>query len=91
MLRSGKIVKDDILYCLRGTLGKNAIIDFEFKGAIASSLCIIRLLDKINKKNIYLCLNSILIEHQMIEYNNGTAQPNLSAESLKRYKIPLPP
>ena len=27
----------------------------------------------------------------MIEYNNGTAQPNLSAESLKRYKIPLPP
>ena len=43
-------MKDDILYCLRGTLGKNAIIDFEFKGAIASSLCIIRLLDKINKK-----------------------------------------
>lgn len=91
ILRSGKIVKDDILYCLRGTLGKNAIIDFEFKGAIASSLCIIRLLDKINKKYIYLCLNSMLIEYQMIEFNNGTAQPNLSAESLKRYKIPLPP
>ncbi|MBM6649745.1 restriction endonuclease subunit S [Megamonas funiformis] len=91
ILRSGKIVKDDILYCLRGTLGKNAIIDFEFKGAIASSLCIVRLLNKINKKYIYLCLNSMLIEHQMIEFNNGTAQPNLSAESLKRYKIPLPP
>ena len=41
-LGSGKIQKEDILYCLRGSLGKHSIIDFDGKGAIASSLVILR-------------------------------------------------
>jgi len=36
-----KLQKDDILFCLRGSLGKNAMVSFE-KGALASSLCVIR-------------------------------------------------
>ena len=41
-LNSGKFQKDDILYCLRGSLGKKAIVSSNINGAIASSLVIIR-------------------------------------------------
>ena len=42
MLSSGKFQRGDILYCLRGSLGKKAIISDDVCGAIASSLVIIR-------------------------------------------------
>src|SRR5690606_33026844 len=35
-LRSGKVINNDVLYCLRGTLGKAAIVRGIDKGAIAS-------------------------------------------------------
>lgn len=41
-LKSGKVKIGDVLFCLRGSLGKNAVIDFEDDAAIASSLVIIR-------------------------------------------------
>ena len=41
-LHAGKIQQGDILYCLRGSLGKTAIVHQKFKGAISSSLCILR-------------------------------------------------
>ena len=43
LLRSGKVQRDDILYCLRGSLGKFAQVTENSPGAIASSLVIIRL------------------------------------------------
>ena len=45
LLRSGKIKKDDILFCIRGSLAKNGISKFT-KGAIASSLVILRSYNK---------------------------------------------
>ena len=41
LLRAGKLQKDDILVCIRGSLGKCATYPFD-KGAIASSLIICR-------------------------------------------------
>ena len=41
LLSQGKIQRDDILYCLRGSLGKHGLVDFE-RGAVASSLVILR-------------------------------------------------
>jgi len=46
-LNNGKLLEGDIIYCLRGTLGKCAIFSGIKNGAIASSLVILRL----NKKN----------------------------------------
>ena len=42
LLGSGKVQINDILYCLRGSLGKTAIVKGISRGAIASSLVIIR-------------------------------------------------
>src|SRR5690606_19459609 len=41
-LRSGKIRPGDILFCLRGSLGKVGLVDSTYEAAIASSLVIVR-------------------------------------------------
>ena len=90
-LRSGKIEKDDILYCLRGSLGKQGIVSLN-EGAIASSLVIIRCdLTKVLPIYLSYCLDSDNIQEQLARSNNGSSQPNLSAASVRRFIIPLPP
>ena len=89
-LRAGKIQIDDILYCLRGSLGKCAIIHLDMKGAISSSLCIMRRKYHMNNKYIFYFLNSDIVEKQQSLVENGSAQPNLSAANVGNYIIPLP-
>jgi type I restriction enzyme, S subunit len=91
VLGSGKIQQNDILYCLRGSLGKTAIIQDIEKGAIASSLVIIRPSKDITTKYLYYFLTSYLGQAEIYKYDNGSTQPNLSAASVKAYQIPLPP
>ncbi len=90
-LRGGKVRKGDLVYCLRGaTLGKTAIVDYE-EGAIASSLVIIRPISELNNRFAYLYLTSPIGRSFIWQHDNGSAQPNLAAASLKKYWIPLPP
>ena len=90
-LGSGKIQRDDILYCLRGSLGKHSIIDFDSNGAIASSLVILRAdKDKIQPNFLLIMLGMNEIIKQQYQEKNGSSQPNLSASSVKKYKIKLP-
>lgn len=84
-----KLQKGDILYCLRGSVGKNGIFDDD-QGALASSLVAIRPHSNVCPKYIYYLLNSQLEEKQRICKDNGAAQPNLSAQSVKAYRFPLP-
>lgn len=90
ILNNGKIQKDDILFCLRGSLGKVAIVEDTNKGAIASSLVIIRPNTDIMSKYLYYYLLSQYGQNQIREYDNGTAQPNLSASNLKKFIIRVP-
>jgi type I restriction enzyme S subunit len=91
-LRSGKIQPGDLVYCLRGaTLGKTAIISQFNEGAVASSLVIIRLSFPVDTKFAYRVLTSPLGRQQIRKFDNGSAQPNLSANSVKKYWIPIPP
>lgn len=52
-LRAGKIKRGDILYCLRGTLGKIGLVSDFGEGAIASSLTIIRPKENVDARFIY--------------------------------------
>lgn len=90
-LGNGKVINNDILYCLRGTLGKTAIINDIEKGAIASSLVILRPNNKISYKYLYYYLISSLGMRMIKLHDNGSAQPNLSANNVKKYTLPLPP
>ena len=90
-LSSGKFEKGDILYCLRGSLGKKAIVNDDVAGAIASSLVIIRPdYEKIDGDYLMFSLDSPLIKEQLVKANNGSSQPNLSAASVREYQIELP-
>lgn len=91
LLRSGYIEKNDILYCIRGSLGKVGIVNIN-KGAIASSLIIIRtFLQEQNVDFLYYILSSPLNIDFIKEHRNGSAQPNLPGKDLLKMIIPLPP
>ena len=90
-LNSGKIQENDILYCLRGSLGKKAIVKDIPKGAIASSLVIIRPdIQRLNSDYLFYALESPTVQEQMMQANNGSSQPNLSAKSVSDYTFNLP-
>ncbi len=90
-LSSGKFMKGDVLYCLRGSLGKKAIVNDDVEGAIASSLVIIRPdYNRIDGDYLMFSLDSPSIKEQLIKANNGSSQPNLSAASVREYQIELP-
>ncbi len=91
-LRSGKIRKGDLVYCLRGaTLGKTAVITQFDEGAIASSLVIIRLSAALDTRFAFRFLTSPGGRDQIFKFDNGSAQPNLSANNVKKYLVPVPP
>lgn len=87
-LSRGKVRKNDFLLCIRGSLGKFAINNHYSKGAIASSLVIIRpnKLDNIEMLDKYF--RSSFFKKQITEKSGGTAQPNLGANQLKDFLIP---
>ena len=88
-LGSGKIINGDLLFCLRGSLGKRAIVKGMNCGAIASSLVIIRSGNVLNKY-LYYYLGSPKVAELVTKSNNGSSQPNLSAKSVSQFLIPVP-
>ncbi|MDM1022131.1 restriction endonuclease subunit S [Acinetobacter sp. VNK23] len=90
-LSSGKIQKNDILFCLRGSVGKFAVIRDDNKGALASSLVILRGNGKVDVEYLKHYLASSLCTKELDNYQNGAAQPNLSANDFKKFLVPLPP
>ena len=90
-LRSGKILAGDILYCLRGSLGKMALAQEGDHGAIASSLVIVRRVSGLQAKYAMLYFSSPLAAELIGRFDNGTAQPNLGAADLRKFVVPLPP
>ena len=89
-LGGGKVERGDVLYCLRGSLGKCAVVSSISRGAIASSLLIIRPKKLILASFLHAYLVSPLGALMIAKYDNGSAQPNLSAANVKKYLLPLP-
>ena len=89
-LRTGKLQKNDFVFCIRGSLGKHCKYNYD-TGAIASSLVILRKIGEILDDYISLYLDSPLIIQEINSTNNGTAQPNLGARDVMEYLIPIPP
>lgn len=90
LLSNGKIRPGDILFCLRGSLGKFATVGDLSEGAIASSLVIIRTKKMLLPEFLLGYLKSPLCAAMIQKHKGGTAQPNLSAASLRSFVIPLP-
>ncbi len=90
-LGGGKIRRNDILFCLRGSLGKFASVGDLSTGAIASSLVIIRPdTDRALTDYLLYYFEGEQCGRMIRKFENGAAQPNLSGGSLKKFEINLP-
>ncbi|MFY3531610.1 restriction endonuclease subunit S [Achromobacter denitrificans] len=92
-LGGGKVKAGDTLFCLRGSLGKFGTIPPNFgKGAIASSLIIVRRkFGGVVQDYLSSYFSSDLCARMIEKWAGGAAQPNLGAQDLARFSIPLPP
>lgn len=87
-LRSGKVVKKDILLCLRGSLGKLGVVSDDMTAAIASSLVILRPKDQINSGFLLQWLKSPEFQQILASYDNGSVQGNLSVKNISTIAVP---
>ena len=90
LLGNGKICASDILFCLRGSLGKFASVGALDRGAIASSLVILRPKNQLDNEYLLAFLSSRRCLDQIDKFKGGAAQPNLGAKDLKQFALPLP-
>jgi type I restriction enzyme S subunit len=88
-ISGAKIQIDDIIFCLRGSVGKCAINRTLSCGTVASSLATIRPKDIYPKYLLYFLLSNIASTQTTI-FMNGTCAANLSAENVGNYYITLP-
>lgn len=84
-----KMELNDIIYCLRGSVGKCSINKTETCGTVASSLMGIRC-KKMEPEFLLFVLKSPVIETQNALFMNGTCAANLSAENVCGYLVPIP-
>lgn len=89
LLRGIKIKKNDIIYCLRGSVGKNALVTND-GGTIASSLMGIRANKKVNAEFLSYILNSKMEVWNRSMLTTGSVSDNLSAENVGTYLFTLP-
>ena len=90
-LGGGKVRPGDILFCLRGSLGKYGLVSENFGlGAIASSLVIVRAKERVSLQYLICYFASELCEKMIELWAGGAAQPNLGARELARFALPVP-
>jgi type I restriction enzyme S subunit len=89
-LSGGKFNNGDILFCLRGSLGKSALVKDIGEGTVASSLAIFKVGVEIDTDYLFWFLQSGMARIQIKKFDNGTAQPNLAAKSVLKFQVPLP-
>ena len=91
LLRSGKVAADDILLCIRGSIGRWAMVTPEaVPGAIASSLVILRSGPNILPGFLAAYLDGPEGRRAIAASDNGAAQPNIGAKDVARFEIQLP-
>lgn len=90
LLGNGKVRPNDLLFCLRGSLGKVALnLELE-EAAIASSLAIVRPGVEVLPTFLLYYFQCPAALEMIRRYDNGTAQPNLAAGSLRKFELPSP-
>lgn len=88
-LSGAKLKTGDIVFCLRGSVGKCALNQHLTEGTVASSLATIRPTG-IDEKYLLYCLLSDIADKQTDLSMNGTCAANLSAENVSKYVLPVP-
>ncbi|RDH96871.1 type I restriction enzyme S subunit [Curtobacterium sp. AG1037] len=86
-----KLRAGDILFCLRGSLGKLGVFDEDGSGALASSLVALRRRNPAMSVTFFAyLLQSSRVRDAIDLAQTGSAQPNLSVEQLAQFRLSVP-
>lgn len=86
-----KLKEDDLLFCLRGSVGKLGLFTGRETGALASSLVAMRpRTGRISMPYLAAVLESKRAQDLIDLAQTGSAQPNLSVEQLSQFRFPMP-
>lgn len=92
LLSSGKVEDGDVLLCIRGSVGRWALVTPDVvPGAIASSLVILRPGPLVLPRFLSYYVASPVGSRLIAASNNGAAQPNVGAQQVAALPIHLPP
>ena len=83
--------KGDILYTVTGSYGIPVMIDFDERFCFQRHIGLIRPLPSTNSAFLYWMLRSTFVAAQAEKTAVGAAQLTVSLNSLRNFKIPLPP
>ena len=89
-MHGAKLRINDLIYCLRGSIGLCALNKELTQGTIASSLVVIRPKATVIPEFLNYVMNSAVIQQQNDNYMNGSCAANLSAENVRNYNMPFP-
>jgi len=81
----------DVLFSKDGTVGKVALVNYETKFVVLSSLAILRPSDLILSQYLAKFLQSPLFLDKAIKSKTGAAIKRVVLRTIKSFKIPLPP
>ena len=93
-LGNGKLINNDIVCLLRGSVGKTALFKetAEFStGFICAQMMIVRCLSESFVDYVFLCMKTPEFANQVREKTTGTAVRQLPAKDVLQMMIPLPP
>lgn len=91
-LGRGKLLPDDMVITLRGTLAQCALFTCGYNtGFINAQLMIVRAGDQILPKFLHSLMMSRGFNRELKALGNGAAVPQLTAKQIKELKIILPP
>lgn len=90
-LSNGKTAIGDLLFSLRGSLGKVARVSDEATAAISSSLVIVRAKEAVLQDYLFYLLSGPVGQRAAQLLNNGSVQGNISVRDLKTTPVLIPP
>ena len=85
------ICKDDVYITVAGTIGRVGKIPKELDGANLTENADRLVFFSINQDWLIQCLNSVLVQSQIIEVTTKVGQPKLAIKRIQELVIPLPP
>ena len=95
ILRKGKLIRGDIVFTSRGTIGNTAYYSDKIpydNVRINSGMVILRAIQgKVEQRYLYQLLKSDYQRVRMQSYITGSAQPQLPIKNFSQIEIPIPP
>lgn len=91
-LKSSKLMKNDVLVTMAGTIGRSCVYDFDEEANINQAIARIRVNEKVILPDyLSLYFNSNFGQFGFLKYRHDVGQPNINLEEIKRIKIIVPP